>query len=133
MEISRLIESLGGPAAYPFAVAAVEVRQTHISVVFLAGPFAFKLKKPVDFAFLDFTTLERRRHFCDDFGCLQSLRLAGRPAYGGGACRGVSRGRRGGRRRLGRRDLGRRGRRLRHGGRAAGGEHAERRGGSKEC
>jgi aminoglycoside phosphotransferase family enzyme/predicted kinase len=37
---------------------------THISVVLLAGELAYKLKKPVDLGFLDFTTLRRRRHFC---------------------------------------------------------------------
>ena len=46
-------------------VDAVEVRQTHISVVFLAGPHAYKIKKPVDLGFLDFSTPERRRHFCE--------------------------------------------------------------------
>jgi uncharacterized protein len=70
MELSRLIESLGKPAAYRFAlasaVAEIEIRQTHISVVFLAGPFAYKVKKPVDFGFLDFSTLAKRRHFCDE-------------------------------------------------------------------
>src|SRR5262249_12050275 len=45
---------------------AVDVRQTHISVVFLAGAFAYKLKKPVNLGFLNFTTLEQRRHFCEE-------------------------------------------------------------------
>ena len=40
--------------------------QTHVSVVFLAGPFAYKIKKPVDLGFLNFSTLENRRHFCDE-------------------------------------------------------------------
>jgi aminoglycoside phosphotransferase family enzyme len=66
MELSRLIESLSDAAAYPFATGAVQVRHTHISVVFLAGAFAFKVKKPVDLGFLDFSTLARRRHFCDE-------------------------------------------------------------------
>src|SRR5262249_8923514 len=39
---------------------------THISVVFLAGPFAYKIKKPVKLAFLDFSDLDRRRHFCEE-------------------------------------------------------------------
>jgi aminoglycoside phosphotransferase family enzyme/predicted kinase len=64
MELARLIESLTDPAAYPYSVKAVEVRQTHISVVFLAGPYVYKVKKPVDFGFLDFSTLEKRHHFC---------------------------------------------------------------------
>ena len=42
----------------------MEVRQTHISVVFLAGAFVYKIKKPVAPGFLDFTTLEKRLHFC---------------------------------------------------------------------
>jgi hypothetical protein len=66
MELPRLIENLSAPGAYPHPVDKVEVRQTHISVVFLAGPFAYKIKKPVDLGFLDFSTLERRRHFCEE-------------------------------------------------------------------
>jgi aminoglycoside phosphotransferase family enzyme/predicted kinase len=64
MELDRLIEGLADPAAYPEPVAGVEVRQTHISVVFLAGGHAYKVKKPVNLGFLDFSTLARRRHFC---------------------------------------------------------------------
>jgi aminoglycoside phosphotransferase family enzyme/predicted kinase len=66
MELPRLIEALSEPAAYPYPVEAVEVRQTHISAVFLAGPFVYKVKKPVVLPFLDFGTLERRRHFCEE-------------------------------------------------------------------
>jgi len=44
----------------------VEVVETHISWVLLAGDFAYKLKKPVDFGFLDFSSLAARRHFCDE-------------------------------------------------------------------
>jgi hypothetical protein len=42
----------------------VELVETHISYLFLTGAFVYKVKKPVDFGFLDFTTLEKRRHFC---------------------------------------------------------------------
>ena len=42
------------------------MRQTHISVVFLAGPYVYKVKKPVDLGFLDFGTLARRRHYCEE-------------------------------------------------------------------
>jgi aminoglycoside phosphotransferase family enzyme/predicted kinase len=66
MELSQLIEALSDPTAYPYPVKAVEVRQTHISAVFLAGPYAYKVKKPVNPGFLDFSTLEKRRHFCDE-------------------------------------------------------------------
>ncbi|APW60549.1 AAA family ATPase [Paludisphaera borealis] len=65
MELAGLIAALSDPAAYPHPVGAVEVRQTHISVVFLAGPFAYKVKKPLDLGFLDYSTLARRRHFCE--------------------------------------------------------------------
>jgi uncharacterized protein len=66
MDLSRLIEALSDPAAYPQPVRAVEVRHTHISAVFLAGPLVYKIKKPVSLGFLDFGTLEKRRHFCDE-------------------------------------------------------------------
>jgi aminoglycoside phosphotransferase family enzyme len=62
----RLIEALSKPAAYSYPVGAVEVRQTHISAVFLAGPYVYKVKKPVNLGFLDFSSLERRRHFCEE-------------------------------------------------------------------
>jgi len=52
------------PACYPHPVDQVELIQTHISWVFLAGDFAYKLKKPVDFGFLDFTTPEKRKYYC---------------------------------------------------------------------
>ena len=42
----------------------MELVQTHISYVFLAGDFVYKVKKPVDFGFLNFTTLARRRYYC---------------------------------------------------------------------
>ena len=66
MELRELIEALSAPSAYPQAVETVEVHQTHISVVFLAGSFAYKIKKPVDLGFVDYGTLERRRHFCEE-------------------------------------------------------------------
>jgi aminoglycoside phosphotransferase family enzyme/predicted kinase len=65
VELAHLIESLSRPEAYPFPVEDVTVLHTHISVVFLAGQFAYKVKKPVALGFLDFKTLERRRHFCE--------------------------------------------------------------------
>ncbi|MCE7997219.1 MAG: AAA family ATPase [Rhodobiaceae bacterium] len=43
----------------------IERIDTHISVIFLAGPYAYKLKKRVDLAYLDFTTLEARRNACE--------------------------------------------------------------------
>ena len=66
MELSALIRALSEPAAYPEASGTVEVRQTHISVVFLTDCYAYKIKKPVALGFVDFSTLEMRRHFCDE-------------------------------------------------------------------
>jgi aminoglycoside phosphotransferase family enzyme/predicted kinase len=64
--LPRLIAALSRPEVYPFAVDRVEVRHTHISVVFLAGGFAYKVRKPVALGFLDFSTPERRRHDCEE-------------------------------------------------------------------
>jgi aminoglycoside phosphotransferase family enzyme/predicted kinase len=66
MNLPELIAGLSRPQAYPHPVESVEVRQTHLSVVFLAGDRAYKVKKPVDLGFADYTTLEKRRHFCDE-------------------------------------------------------------------
>lgn len=60
--IRRLLE----PAAYPHPAATVELIETHISWVLLAGDFAYKIKKPVNFGFLDFSTLEKRRFYCEE-------------------------------------------------------------------
>ncbi len=65
-DLPALIEALSRPEAYPHPVEAIEVHQTHISVVFLAGPFAYKIKKPVNLGFVDFSTLQKRKHFCDE-------------------------------------------------------------------
>jgi len=66
IDVATLIDALSRPDAYPHPVDAVEVHQTHISVVFLAGPFAYKIKKAVNLGFLDFGTLVQRKHFCDE-------------------------------------------------------------------
>jgi len=60
------IASLLRPAGYDHPVDTVELVETHASWVLLAGEFAYKIKKPVDFGFLDFSTLEKRRHFCHE-------------------------------------------------------------------
>jgi aminoglycoside phosphotransferase family enzyme/predicted kinase len=63
--LPELIAALSRPDAYA-APDTVEVHQTHISVVFLAGAFAYKIRKPVRLGFVDFSTLERRRQDCDE-------------------------------------------------------------------
>lgn len=59
-----LIQSLLKPSAYPDSPDTVELRQTHISYLFFTPKYVYKIKKPVDFGFLNFTTLEKRRFFC---------------------------------------------------------------------
>jgi aminoglycoside phosphotransferase family enzyme/predicted kinase len=64
MDLDLLQAALTRPEAYPHPVDGVIVCATHISKVFLAGPFAYKIKRPVVFDFLDYGTLERRRCCC---------------------------------------------------------------------
>ena len=64
--LDRLIAALREPARYPHAVEQVELLQTHISCVLLAGDYAYKIKKPVNLGFLDFSSLDARRHFCEE-------------------------------------------------------------------
>lgn len=52
--------------AYPHAVSGLRLVETHISWVFLTGEYAYKVKKPVDLGFVDFSTLERRKFFCEE-------------------------------------------------------------------
>ena len=59
-----LFRVMATPAFYPHAVGPIEKRETHISTVFLTGEWVYKVKKAVDFGFLDFSTAEKRRRFC---------------------------------------------------------------------
>jgi hypothetical protein len=63
---SDLLTGLLQPEAYPHPVDRVDLVETHISWVLLAGEFAYKVKKPVDLGFLDFRELDRRRFFCEE-------------------------------------------------------------------
>lgn len=65
-----LINALLRPEFYPHHVANIELVETHISWVVLTGDYVYKIKKPVDFGFLDFSSLDKR-HFC----CEEELRL----------------------------------------------------------
>ena len=60
----EIVAALLDPEAYPRRPRSVELRETHISWVFLAGDHAYKLKKPLVLPFLDYGTLERRREMC---------------------------------------------------------------------
>jgi hypothetical protein len=73
----QLIQDLQSPSALPDETSTVTVVQTHISVVFVADEFVYKIKKPVNFGFLDFSTLEKRRHYC-----FEEVRLNNRLSQG---------------------------------------------------
>ncbi len=62
---NQVVEALQTPEAYEEDPGKIEIIQTHISFIFLAGNFVYKVKKAVNFGFLDFTTLEKRRFFCE--------------------------------------------------------------------
>jgi aminoglycoside phosphotransferase family enzyme len=66
MHREPLVRRLLSPEAYPHQVENVRLVETHISWVFLTGQHAYKVKKPVNLGFLDFSTLERRQHFCQE-------------------------------------------------------------------
>ncbi len=70
-----LITALLHKQAYDHPVDNISLHETHISWVFLTGPYAYKLKKPVNFGFLDFSTLEKRKYYCEE-----EVRLNGRLA-----------------------------------------------------
>ena len=61
-----LIAALQNPALYPHPVEQFQVIETHISWVLLTGEYAYKIKKPMNFGFLDFTSLDQRQHFCNE-------------------------------------------------------------------
>ena len=63
---TQLINSLLNPECYPHPVESVELVETHISWLLLAGDRVYKLKKPLDLGFLDFSTLAKRRFFCEE-------------------------------------------------------------------
>ncbi len=62
----ELIRSLLYERAYAHPVENIRLLDTHISWVILTGNFAYKIKKPIKLEFLDFSSLEQRRHFCEE-------------------------------------------------------------------
>ncbi len=60
----QVVKALMKPEAYEEEAGDIKLKQTHISFVFLTRKFVYKVKKAVDFGFLDFSTLENRRFFC---------------------------------------------------------------------
>ena len=65
MESAVLTQALMRPAAYPHPVSKVTLIETHISQVFLAGAFAYKVRKPVRLAYVDFASLATRQADCE--------------------------------------------------------------------
>jgi aminoglycoside phosphotransferase family enzyme len=63
-ELPELIKALLDPQAYPEPPPKVELAQTQISYILFAGEYVYKIKKPVDMGFLDYTTLEKRLYYC---------------------------------------------------------------------
>jgi len=62
---SELIESLLHPTPYDHDCPSLELIETHISWIILTGEYAYKIKKPVNFGFLDFTALSGRKQYCE--------------------------------------------------------------------
>ena len=63
---SSLVEALLRPEAFSHPADDIELMETHISWVVLAGQYAYKIKKPLVLDFLDFGTLDKRRHYCEE-------------------------------------------------------------------
>lgn len=66
LSIEELRDLLADPTIYPHDPDHIEIEQTHISVVAVVPPRVYKFKKPLDLGFLDFSTLEKRRHYCQE-------------------------------------------------------------------
>jgi len=64
--VRTLIESLLDQKAYPEPTSEISLTETHVSYIFLTDHFVYKVKKAVDFGFLDFTTMEKRRFYCQE-------------------------------------------------------------------
>lgn len=78
MSLPPLIQQMQQPEFYPHPVTQpIELKQTHGSFVLLTGEFVYKVKKSVDLGFFDYSTVEKRRHFCQE-----ELRLNQRGAPG---------------------------------------------------
>lgn len=65
MNMPSIIDDLQNPGSLPDRTEKVSIVQTHISIVFVADEFVYKVKKAVNFGFLDFTTLEKRKYYCN--------------------------------------------------------------------
>ncbi len=66
LNTQKLVAALSEPGQFGHAVSHIEVIETHISYVLLTGLFVYKIKKPVDLGFVDFSTLEKRKFYCNE-------------------------------------------------------------------
>ncbi len=64
-ELPDMVRGLMQPRAYPELTKRVRLEQTQMSFVFLTDNFAYKVKKPVNLGYLDYSTIDKRRHFCE--------------------------------------------------------------------
>jgi len=65
--LPNLVQQMLQPGFYPHVVAEpIQLIQTHVSYVLLTGDYAYKLKKTVNFGFLDYSSVEKRQHFCQE-------------------------------------------------------------------
>lgn len=62
---ATLIKALINSALYPHKTKKLDIIETHLSWIILTGFYAYKIKKPINLGFQDFTTLEKRKHFCE--------------------------------------------------------------------
>jgi aminoglycoside phosphotransferase family enzyme len=65
MLANPIVEAMLNPQTYPEETGKIELIQTHISFVFLTQNYVYKVKKPVNFGFLDFSTLDKRKAYCE--------------------------------------------------------------------
>ena len=63
MQANPIVEAMLNPQTYPEKTGKIELIQTHISFVFVTENYVYKVKKPVNFGFLDFSTLDKRKAF----------------------------------------------------------------------
>ncbi len=66
MADDNLIAALQKPECFDHPITRFQLIETHLSWVILTGPFAYKIKRPVDFEFVDYTSLEKRYHYCQE-------------------------------------------------------------------
>ena len=65
MQPNPIVDAMLKPQTYPEPTGKIDLIQTHISFVFLTENYVYKVKKPVNFGFLDFSTLDKRKFYCE--------------------------------------------------------------------